>query len=1190
VRIACRRLRLVLALVAALAALTTAIVAFRPLSRAAAAPAAPAALTNPHATAPGVYIFYDWQNLDPAIYPVRGGHLIFPWKAIEVGPGVYDWTWPDKWIGDVAGKGKAIGLAFNSYDGTCCGGSYVPNHIKQTYPTSVITCNGVEIPRYWDAGYQRAFAEFTRVMAQRYGDDPRIAYVQIGVGIYGETNPAEEEFRSCLEAGGLTSSGWVNVVNWATDTFLAAFPRKQLLLQYPTYFRSSSERLAFSDYAASRGVGLKHTLAKADGGDYMYINDPASTLHGRGEYDPVAKWGQQVAIVFEGYETVSRSMQGRTKTMWGIYHTLDKHADYMTLDVPLVKATDRQDLIAFANAYLGRTLADTPSVWVALRETEFTLYPDRGNYEFWLYQNDAAAGGRTVPLWNIGSAAEGRYTRRTDQATGNANMYFNVDDGYAFGGRYLATITIAYYDQGRDRWELRYDAVGDPDKLAGAIAKTNTLTWKRAIFTLPDAYLGNRQTGGSDFRIWSAGDGDEIIHFVDVVAQPSPIGSISLQPGVEGYRGLTDTYLDAWAPTTNYGTLGSFAVRSQDVWFGLLRFDLSSLPADAIVVSATLHLHQIESTNDHGLTLTAHRLLRGWNETAATWQRATASTAWERPGAAGATDRAADAAGPVALVGGSGNVQIAITALAQAWAADPASNHGLLLRGVSSAAVGYHFASASAYNVSDRPRLVIDYALRPAATRTPTATATRPPTTSPTVSPTGTRTRTPTPTGSPTITPTPTPTPRVLVSRRASRPPVIDGDLAEWTQPERIEVNAATADRVSGQANPGLADISALVSSFWDEGWLYFAGRIEDDTLWRDSADIWEDDSIEFALDGAHDRTSGGLDDHQFNLASDGTLRRYGTLDAIGAQAAVVRRAGGYDVELALPISLLAAGPMTEGKVMGFTVALVDDDDGGDRRGPLDNYLVWEGMNPVSAAADFGRLVLGGRYDLPPPGPTATPTSTATPSITPMPSFTPTATATPTATPSPSVTSTPSLTPTATATFSPTATPSPTASAIASPSATASPTGTGTPTATPSPTASRTATSSPTATTGVGSLIGLAFADLNGDGVWSGDEPGLAGAVLALRQGMTPVYSTISGQDGRFVFQNVTPGQYTLEELAAPPGYERNPVAIVLALKAGEQLEGVQIGHRLAGAGATPTPTRMPPAPRIFYFPVAATF
>jgi uncharacterized surface anchored protein len=100
----------------------------------------------------------------------------------------------------------------------------------------------------------------------------------------------------------------------------------------------------------------------------------------------------------------------------------------------------------------------------------------------------------------------------------------------------------------------------------------------------------------------------------------------------------------------------------------------------------------------------------------------------------------------------------------------------------------------------------------------------------------------------------------------------------------------------------------------------------------------------------------------------------------------------------------------------------------------------------------------------------------------------------------------------------------------------------------------------------------------------------LAGAVLALRQGMTAVYSTISDQDGRFVFQNVTPGQYTLEELAAPAGYERNPIAIVLALKAGEQLEGVQIGHRLAGAGATPTPTRTPPASRRLYFPVAVTF
>jgi uncharacterized protein with FMN-binding domain len=35
-------------------------------------------------------------------------------------------------------------------------------------------------------------------------------------------------------------------------------------------------------------------------------------------------------------------------------------------------------------------------VWVALRETEYTWYPERGNFMYWLYQNDTVPGGRTV--------------------------------------------------------------------------------------------------------------------------------------------------------------------------------------------------------------------------------------------------------------------------------------------------------------------------------------------------------------------------------------------------------------------------------------------------------------------------------------------------------------------------------------------------------------------------------------------------------------------------------------------------------------------------------------------------------------------------------------------------------------------------------------------------------------------------
>ena len=104
----------------------------------------------------------------------------------------------------------------------------------------------------------------------------------------------------------------------------------------------------------------------------------------------------------------------------------------------------------FANRFLGRTIADTPSVWVAMRDHrqapgERTYWPQWGNYSYWLYQDDNVAGGRTVtetndpnvalPVYNpaLPAGKEGWSTRRTDQATGNPYMWLKVDDGYING-------------------------------------------------------------------------------------------------------------------------------------------------------------------------------------------------------------------------------------------------------------------------------------------------------------------------------------------------------------------------------------------------------------------------------------------------------------------------------------------------------------------------------------------------------------------------------------------------------------------------------------------------------------------------------------------------------------------------------------------------------------------------------------
>jgi len=748
----------------------------------------PETIRLPDAHPPGIYVFYDWSKVDPQTYPVVGGEMIFTWKNIEYAANKYSWGSIDKFIADMASQGKRAGLRINSYDGECCGGSSVPAHLKTSTPNIVITCSGTEIPRYWDASYQNAFAKLIKAFGARYNSDPRVAWIEISTGIFGETAPAEDKHDPCLEAAGLTSSLWIKTVNWSTDLYRQAFPNKELFLQYAPRYLERKERRAFTDYAAALGVGLKHNGLKPDGGSDAIITDPTHPAYLAGQYDPLLTWGDQVPTAFEG-ANVSLSIEGRTNTMWGLYNALDKRADFLALDTNVVTAADRQDLLQFASHYLGKRAPDIPSAWVALRETEFDWFPDYGNFEFYLVQNDAVPGGKTVPLFNVGTAAEGRYTRRTDQATGNNSMYFDVDEAYAYANNYRATITVTYYDQGTDRWELRYDGLAGDDLLGGTVTKTNTRTWRKAVFELTEVEFGNALPGGggragSDFRIYNLKDGDEIIHMVDVVALPGKPKTLVLQPGVDGYNGLTDTYLTSWYPDKNYGTAECMWLGHPDKMFSVLRFDLAPLPASARVMTATLQTYHYGGSSTYAIPLnvSAHRLLRPWSETAATWNRATASVLWQQPGALGSSDRDPAPAAAVDLRQLSGWVTLDVTALVQGWVEQPASNYGLWLKGTSDRNAQFYLYTANAGAVDLRPRLEIQYydIVRPTATHTPTATptsavpthtptATRTPTSTATASATPTASRTPTPTMTPTVTPTSSPSLTPTVTATASQ-------------------------------------------------------------------------------------------------------------------------------------------------------------------------------------------------------------------------------------------------------------------------------------------------------------------------------------------------------------------------------------------------------------------------------------
>jgi hypothetical protein len=220
----------------------------------------------------------------------------------------------------------------------------------------------------------------------------------------------------------------------------------------------------------------------------------------------------------------------------------------------------------------------------------------------------------------------------------------------------------------------------------------------------------------------------------------------------------------------------------------------------------------------------------------------------------------------------------------------------------------------------------------------------------------------------PTATPTASPVSpgRELSALSATWPPSIDGDLMDWAGAAAESLDAARSEKTGGtQPAPTPQDLSLSLSSAWDPAHLYVSALITDDALIRgENGPIWEDDTLELGIQ------SGGYT-RQFSLGPDG--RRQALRDgspAPGPNVIMTVRsvAGGWKLELAIPVAELGLVSLRAGDQFPFTFGYWDDDDGG----PGDSHLIRWGTSTNSASGTWGVLRLSSNA-LAPARPTPTP-------------------------------------------------------------------------------------------------------------------------------------------------------------------------------------------------------------------------
>ncbi len=109
------------------------------------------------------------------------------------------------------------------------------------------------------------------------------------------------------------------------------------------------------------------------------------------------------------------------------------------------------------------------------------------------------------------------HCRRNQDPGTDHYMYFNVEDEFALqGSRPRLFIYFHYYDAPGIQLNVQYDSMADgPYKWTPGTMTTGTNTWKLFSAYIDDAYFGNRQNNGADFRIVAGGSSPTF--YVDLV-------------------------------------------------------------------------------------------------------------------------------------------------------------------------------------------------------------------------------------------------------------------------------------------------------------------------------------------------------------------------------------------------------------------------------------------------------------------------------------------------------------------------------------------------------------------------------------------------------------------------------------------------------------------------------------------------
>ncbi|MGB9637648.1 MAG: hypothetical protein ACPLY7_02505, partial [Microgenomates group bacterium] len=321
-------------------------------------------------------------------------------------------------------------------------------------------CPVLTAPKYCDPAWQEAYRSMVFDLGRRY--DGKLSAILVSFGFDGEAVMAKD-LNGCpykeylVNTIGCPESTFWNLVKQAAQWHRQAFPNTPVYVQSGPYEPSSQFGFKTNNWTNVWGVWNYNNIPDYLGESGVWYKNPDALRAFESKYG---------AGLTGGLDDVRSGTYAGT--YWMLINMLAHHPDFIDFhrDHWAAFKADSQTpwLNEFVTSHLGKTVNTTPSVWTVLREVQDSMKKESsfsqcgmsgvyGDYTFFLYRRENLPHNHTIPVRNVDIPAAAKsqpytitgtndpygnetntYTaRRTDQATGNDFMSFDIDNGWPWG-------------------------------------------------------------------------------------------------------------------------------------------------------------------------------------------------------------------------------------------------------------------------------------------------------------------------------------------------------------------------------------------------------------------------------------------------------------------------------------------------------------------------------------------------------------------------------------------------------------------------------------------------------------------------------------------------------------------------------------------------------------------------------------